>query len=89
MSRERPRAKDLSRERPAPRHRMLSGYPWLPRIIDKARASAAGTLGDYSYPCPIDATFLRAVDMSADDFRELAAGSSEQDIVTALRARRR
>jgi hypothetical protein len=28
----------------------LDGYPWLPRMIDKARA---GTLGDYyRYPCP-------------------------------------
>ncbi|MGI9099190.1 MAG: hypothetical protein ACR2H2_12015 [Solirubrobacteraceae bacterium] len=29
-----------------------AGYPWLPHMIDKARAAQAGTLGTYyRYPC--------------------------------------
>ncbi len=27
---------------------------WLARLIDKARASLAGTIYDYIYPCPMD-----------------------------------
>ncbi|HET9392679.1 MAG TPA: DUF5069 domain-containing protein [Candidatus Rubrimentiphilum sp.] len=27
---------------------------WLARLHDKARASAAGTIFDYIYPCPMD-----------------------------------
>ena len=27
---------------------------WLLRVYDKARASAAGTIYDYIYPCPMD-----------------------------------
>ena len=32
----------------------LEGYAWLPRLIDKARAARAGTLGDVVHPCPVD-----------------------------------
>lgn len=32
----------------------LGGFYWLARLTDKGRASAAGTLHDYYYPCPID-----------------------------------
>ena len=32
----------------------LEGYAWLPRLIDKARASLAGTLGEIVHPCPVD-----------------------------------
>ena len=32
----------------------LEGYAWLPRLIDKARAARAGTLGDLVHPCPVD-----------------------------------
>ena len=32
----------------------LEGYAWLPRLIDKARAARAGTLGGVVHPCPVD-----------------------------------
>ncbi len=51
----------------------LAGYPWLPRMIDKARASQAGTLGTYyRYPCPIDKACLDLLGIDADTFREIA-----------------
>ncbi|MGC1380427.1 MAG: DUF5069 domain-containing protein, partial [Candidatus Baltobacteraceae bacterium] len=31
---------------------------WLLRVSDKGRASAAGTIHDYIYPCPIDRGML-------------------------------
>jgi uncharacterized protein DUF5069 len=68
-----PAAKDLAREDPARMDAKLAGYPWLPRIIDKARASQAGTLGTYyRYPCPIDAACLDLLGIDADTFRQIA-----------------
>jgi hypothetical protein len=32
----------------------LSGYLWLKRVFDKARAAKNGTIHDYIYPCPMD-----------------------------------
>jgi hypothetical protein len=68
-----PAAKNLAHEDPAPMDAKFAGYPWLPRMIDKARASHAGTLGDYyRYPCPIDAACLDLLGIDADTFREIA-----------------
>ena len=58
----RPVAKNLTHEDPEPMDARLAGYPWLPRMIDKARASHAGTLGTYyRYPCPIDRACLELI----------------------------
>lgn len=32
----------------------MGDFLWLARVFDKARASAAGTIHDYIYPCPMD-----------------------------------
>lgn len=66
----------------------LAGYPWLPRMIDKARASEAGTLGTYyRYPCPIDAACLDLLGIDADAFREIANGAvDDQAVVDHLAA---
>jgi hypothetical protein len=78
----RPAAKDLAHEDPAPMDARLAGYPWLPRIIDKARASQAGTLGDYyRYPCPIDAACLDLLGIDADRFREIAHRATDDETV--------
>ena len=62
----------------------LEGYAWLPRLIDKARAAKAGTLGDMVHPCPVDrrcmtllgidvTTLHRIVDREPTDAGVLAA----------------
>jgi hypothetical protein len=81
-----PAAKDLSHDDPAPMDAKLGGYPWLPRIIDKARASQAGTLGDYyRYPCPIDAACLDLLGIDAESFRDIANRAvDDQSVVDAL-----
>ena len=67
----------------------LEDYPWLPRMIDKARAARAGTLGDhYRYPCPIDATCLARLGISAEAFADVAENAaSDEAVLTLLRAR--
>ena len=67
-------AKDLAHEDPAPMDDKLASYPWLPRMIDKARASQAGTLGTYyRYPCPIEHACLDLLGIDADTFRAIAS----------------
>lgn len=52
-------ALDLTRDVPRSPFDELAGFAWLPRMIDKARAGFAGTLGEYSvYPCAGDRAFL-------------------------------
>lgn len=81
-----PAAKDLAHEEPAPMDAKLDGYPWLPRMIDKARASEAGTLGDYyRYPCPIDQACLDLLGVGADAFGDMASQAfNEQAVIDAL-----
>ncbi len=43
-----------------PPHAVVAGLPWLPRIIEKARAKLRGELPPYlMYACPGDRRFLR------------------------------
>lgn len=81
------RTKNLAKEDPAPMDDTLGGYPWLPRMIDKARAADAGALGDYfRYPCPIDTECLARLGLSADLFAEIARRSlSGQRLLEGLR----
>jgi uncharacterized protein DUF5069 len=83
-----PATKDLTEDGPAPMDAELAGYPWLPRMIDKARASHAGTLGPYyRYPCPIDAACLDRLGITADTFREIAIGALEDENVIDMLVR--
>jgi hypothetical protein len=62
----------------------IDGYPWLPRMIDKARASQAGTLGAYyRYPRPIDAACLDLLGVDADSFRKIATRAMHSHAVVA------
>jgi Domain of unknown function (DUF5069) len=42
------------RDFPRPGREEASGFMWLFRVFDKARAAADGTIYDYIYPCPMD-----------------------------------
>lgn len=54
----------------------VSGVYWLPRLIDKARASNAGCLGDYLYGhSPMDHGLLRQLGLSHRRFAEIVAGA--------------
>lgn len=65
----------------------LEGYVWLPRMIDKARAKKAGTLGDAVHPCPVDRRTLKHLGVDYEDFRAIIARTETDDEVLAeLRA---
>jgi mannose-6-phosphate isomerase-like protein (cupin superfamily) len=65
----------------------LDGYAWLPRMIDKARAARAGTLGDAVHPCPVDRRTLKHLGVAFDDFTAIVARTeTDEQVLTELRA---
>ena len=51
-------APNLTQRPPRSPRVRLGGYAMLPRMLDKARASLAGTAGDYIYGNPMDQFFF-------------------------------
>lgn len=58
----------------------LAGYVHVARMIDKARAKSAGTLGEYIYPCPMDDRFLDFTGIDADAFQTAACNNSDEAV---------
>jgi hypothetical protein len=80
-------APDLRRHPPRSPRTRLGGFVHLPRLIDKARALAAGTQGDYHYPCPFDARFFDFTGVNADAFlAEVKSGKSDAELLAYVQA---
>jgi Domain of unknown function (DUF5069) len=55
---------------------------WLLRVSDKGRASAAGTIYDYIYPCPMDKGMLERWRVTPAEFDEaLRRNPSDEQLV--------
>ena len=52
---------------------------WLLRAADKGRASAAGTIHDYIYPCPMDRGMLERWGITTNEFDEALRKNSTDD----------
>ena len=64
----------------------VDGYAWLPRMIDKSRASRAGTLGDIVHPCPVDRRCLERLGVDFATFAAIVARSAtDADVLASLR----
>jgi hypothetical protein len=61
----------------------------LPRLIDKCRASTAGTLGSYLYgQSPADDAFLARAGLGYPEFTAIVAASSDDEaVLDAIEAR--
>ncbi|MFN2528935.1 MAG: DUF5069 domain-containing protein [Candidatus Baltobacteraceae bacterium] len=60
---------------------LIGGFMWLLRVFDKGRASAAGTLFDYIYPCPMDKGVFQRWGITPTQFDEALRGTkTDQDI---------
>ena len=57
---------DLTQHPPRSVHVRLGGFAHLPRLLDKARAFAAGKHGGYKYNCPLDRQFFLFTGVDAD-----------------------
>jgi Domain of unknown function (DUF5069)/Cupin domain len=78
-------AKDLSSVEPHPLDAELDGYAWIPRMLDKARATLAGTNGSYMFGCPVDHTCMARLGVSPALVLELAGRHAEdRDVLEAL-----
>jgi quercetin dioxygenase-like cupin family protein len=80
-------AKDLTTQEPRGLDAELEGYAWLPRMLDKARATLAGTAGRYQFGCPVDHTCLARLGITPELVLELASRHADDHaVLEALRA---
>lgn len=80
-------AKDLSAVEPEPFDCVLDGYAYIPRMLDKARATLAGTNGRYMFGCPVDHTCMARLGVTPELVLELAAAhDDDRDVLAALQA---
>lgn len=80
-------APDLTQRPPRSPRVRLGGYVLLPRLLDKGRASIAGTLGEYKYNCPLDQRILGFLGLDAEALRaELATGKGDGEILVWIAA---
>jgi hypothetical protein len=65
----------------------LGSIVMLARTTDKARASAAGTVGEYHYNCGMDQKVLAFVGIDHDEFAKLASTNDDAKLLAVLRER--
>ncbi|HKW45299.1 MAG TPA: DUF5069 domain-containing protein [Candidatus Eremiobacteraceae bacterium] len=65
----------------------LGSIVMLARTTDKARASAAGTVGEYHYNCSMDQKVLAFVGVDHEEFAKLASRNDDAKLVAILRER--
>lgn len=75
-------APDFTKFPPRSPRTKLGGFAHFPRLIDKARAVAAGTNGDYHYNCPFDQQFFTFTGLNHEKFMaEVKAGKSDSELL--------
>ena len=76
---------DLTKQFPRSPKEAFGGFVHLGRMMDKARAKAAGTQGEYIYPCPLDNLLLDFLKIKAEDFYHVARDRKDQKILEWIR----
>ncbi len=61
----------------------LEGYVHLARMIDKCRATLAGTEGEYIYPCPMDDRLLEFAGITSEQFTAAVKANSSDEAVAS------
>jgi hypothetical protein len=80
-------APDLRKQPPRSPRVRLGGYAILPRILDKGRATLAGTQGEYNYSCPTDQQFFEFVGLDPEALKaQLAQGKGDGEILAWITA---
>lgn len=80
-------APNLTQHPPRSDRVRIGGYVILARMLDKGRATLAGTNGDYHYDCPVDKRFLEFAGVDAGELKEqLAAGAGDGQILAWIEA---
>jgi len=76
-------ALDLNTAFPRSPRQMLGGYVHLGRMLDKARAVAAGTNGEFHYNCPLDRFLLDFTAVDHEAFSAFAATGADDEAVAS------
>jgi hypothetical protein len=72
---------DLTQTYPTSVKTKLHGVVQLARAIDKGKAKANGTLGEYHYNCPMDAAVFEFLGVDHEALlAQIAAGKSDQEL---------
>jgi len=80
-------APDLTKRPPRSPHCRLGGYVTLPRLLDKGRATIAGTNGEFTYDAPVDQHLKDFLGLDMDALKEqLAAGKGDSEILEWINA---
>lgn len=79
------KALDLTYDYPRSPKEKLGGTMHLARMSDKARAKAAGTVGEYIYPCPLDQSLLDFLGITGDAFYEAVKDLNDGEVLDWLR----
>lgn len=74
---------DLTRDMPRSPYASLGGIVFLPRAIDKARAEAAGALGEYVSRRGFSTEMLEFLGLDIDAFHAAVAANATDDEVLA------
>jgi hypothetical protein len=75
-------APDLTKRPPRSPHCRLGGYVILPRLLDKGRATIAGTNGEFTYDAPMDQHLKEFLSLDFAALKEeLAAGIGDGDVL--------
>lgn len=67
---------DLTRRPPRSPRVRLGGFTILPRVLDKARATIAGTQGEYKFNNPLDTLLFGFAGVEADAFLAKVRGGA-------------
>jgi hypothetical protein len=67
---------DLTKNYPASVREEMHGIVQLKRTIDKGKALAAGTIGDYAYDCPMDKHLFEFLDLDGDTLLDVIKSAS-------------
>jgi hypothetical protein len=82
------RSMDLRTRPPRSPRVRLGGFVHLPRLLDKARAHLSGTLGDYSWNCPLDKRFFAFTGIDAEALLDqIRLGSSDTQVLAWIRSK--
>lgn len=83
-------APDLTRRPPRSPRVRLGGYTILPRVLDKARASLVGRLGDYKFNSPLDTLLFGFTGVTAEELlAQVQAGAGDFEVLGWLNAKAR
>lgn len=76
-------APDLTQHPPRSPRVRLGGFVHLPRLLDKARAHAAGKIGEYIWACPLDKRFFVFTGLTPEAFlAEVQLGRTDTEMLT-------